>query len=205
MARSSSKESGSRRVMTSTYLVDDLGGQPPVALPGDGADAAAVHLHPVAGPLGGPDVGQIEPQGAAGGHVLDQAAAAVDIQAAVPHGCVPGQEIGTVHCPHPVGEPGALGVLAEDRHGHVRVDGAHLLQDGLQNGVVAGVAPAVGAADHHAVPARRSAAGGGGGWRRRSAAGWTRSSGWRTGWRPFHRASPPSRRRSSSSLPRAAR
>ena len=47
-----------------------------------------------------------------------------------------------------------LGVLGEDGHRHVRVDGAHLLQDGFQNGIVSGVAAAIGAADHHAVPAR---------------------------------------------------
>ena len=48
----------------------------------------------------------------------------------------------------------ALGVLrAAGEHGqrHVRVDAAHLADDGLQNGVVAGVAEAVGAADEHAV------------------------------------------------------
>ncbi len=63
-----------------------------------------------------------------------------------------------LHCPHPVGEPGALGFLAENGGRHVRVDGSHLLQNGLQNGVVAGVAPAVGTADHHAVPRGGAAA-----------------------------------------------
>ena len=134
--------------------VEDLGRQTPVALPGDGTDAAAVHLHLAAGPLGGCDVVEIEPQGAAGGHVLDQAAAAVDIQPGTAHGGQPRRQIGPVDRPDPVGQAGALGILAEDRHRHVRINGAHLLENGLQNGVVAGVAPAVGATDHHTVPGR---------------------------------------------------
>ena len=49
---------------------------------------------------------------------------------------------------------GAARVLrpaGEHGHGHMRVDAAHLADDSLQNGVVAGVAEAVGAADEHAV------------------------------------------------------
>ena len=48
----------------------------------------------------------------------------------------------------------ALGILrpaGEHGHGHVRIDAAHLADDGLQNRVVAGVAKAVGPADEHTV------------------------------------------------------
>ena len=74
------------------------------------------------------------------------------------HGPVPGGEVGPVDRLDPVSEPGGLGVLGEDRHGHVRVQRTHLLQNGLQNGIVTGVAPTVGAADHHAVPGHLGAA-----------------------------------------------
>ena len=129
-----------------------------MALTDHGANAAAVHLDLAAAALGGLDVMEIVPQGAAGSDILDQTAAAVDIELCVVHGPVPGGEVGPVDRLDPVSEPGGLGVLGEDRHGHVRIQRAHLLQNGLQNGIVTGVAPAVGAADHHAVPGHLGAA-----------------------------------------------
>ena len=133
-------------------FVDDLRGQTPVALPGDGADAAAVHLYLAARLVGSLNVMEIEPQGPTGGDVLNEAAAAVDIQPRVAHGLFPGAHVHTTRRPHPVGQAGGLGVLGENGNRHVRINGAHLLQNGLQNGVVAGVAPAVSTADHHTVP-----------------------------------------------------
>ena len=120
--------------------------------PENGTDAAAVHLHLAAGFVGSLNVMEIEPQGPTGGDVLNEAAAAVDIQPRVAHGLFPGENVHPASRPHPVGQAGGLGVLGENGDGHIWVDGAHLLQDGLQNGVVAGVAPAVSTADHHAVP-----------------------------------------------------
>ena len=133
-------------------VVQGPGGHAAVFVPCHRADAAAVHLHPAAQGVGGADVIEIVPEGAAGGDILDEAAAAVDVKDAFPHGVPPGEDMGAVDGADPVGEAGGGGVLGEDGHRHVRVQGAHLLEDGVQNGVVPGVAPAVGPADHHAVP-----------------------------------------------------
>ena len=59
--------------------------------------------------------------------------------------------MGAVDGTDPVGEAGGGGVFREDGHRHIRVQGAHLLEDGVQNGVIPGVAPAIGAADQDAV------------------------------------------------------
>ena len=120
--------------------------------PENGADAAAVHLYLAARLVGSLNVMEIEPQGPTGGDVLNEAAAAVDIQPRVAHGLFPGENVHPASRPHPVGKAGGLGVLGENGDGHIWVDGAHLLQDGLQDGIVPGVAPAVGTADHHPVP-----------------------------------------------------
>ena len=120
--------------------------------PENGTDAAAVHLHLAAGFVGSLNVMEIEPQGPTGGDVLNEAAAAVDIQPRMAHGLFPGAHVHPTRRPHPVGQAGGLGVLGENGNRHVRINGAHLLQNGLQNGVVAGVAPAVSTADHHTVP-----------------------------------------------------
>ena len=132
--------------------VQHAGRQLPVLFPENGTDAAAVHLHLAAGFVGGLNVMEIEPQGPAGGDVLNETAAAVDIQFRMAHGLFPGAHVHPSRRPHPVGQAGGLGVLGENGDGHVRINGAHLLQNSLQNGVVAGVAPAVSTADHHAVP-----------------------------------------------------
>ena len=132
--------------------VQHAGRQLPVLFPENGADAAAVHLHLAARLVSSLNVMEIEPQGPAGGDVLNEAAAAVDIQPRVAHGLFPGAHVHPTRRPHPVGQAGGLGVLGENGNRHVRINGAHLLQNGLQNGVVAGVAPAVSTADHHAVP-----------------------------------------------------
>ena len=95
---------------------------------------------------------EIEPQGPTGGDVLNEAAAAVDIQPRVAHGLFPGENVHPSRRPHPVGQAGGLGVLAQHRDRHIRVNGAHFLQNGLQNGVITSIAPAIGTADHHAVP-----------------------------------------------------
>ena len=50
-----------------------------------------------------------------------------------------------------VGAARILRPAGDHGHGHVRVDAAHLADDGLQNGIVARVAEAVGPADEHAV------------------------------------------------------
>ena len=120
--------------------------------PENRTDAAAVHLYLAARLVGSLNVMEIEPQGPAGGDVLNEAAAAVDIQFRMAHGLFPGAHVHPSRRPHPVGQAGGLGVLGENSNRHVRINGAHLLQNGLQNGVVAGVAPAVSTADHHAVP-----------------------------------------------------
>ena len=133
-------------------VIQGPGGHAAVLLPRHGADAAAVHLHPAAQGVGGADVIEIIPEGAAGGDILDEAAAAVEVEDAPFHGVPPGEDVGAVDGADPVGEAGGGGVLGEDRHRHVRVQGAHLLEDGVQDGVVPGVAPAVGPADHDAVP-----------------------------------------------------
>ena len=132
--------------------VQHAGRQLPVLFPENRTDAAAVHLHLAAGFVGSLNVMEIEPQGPTGGDVLNEAAAAVDIQPRMAHGLFPGAHVHPSRRPHPVGQAGGLGVLGENGDGHIWVDGAHLLQNGLQNGVVAGVAPAVSTADHHAVP-----------------------------------------------------
>ena len=132
--------------------VQHLGRQLPVVLPLDGADAAAVHLDLAARPFGGADVHEVEPEGAAGGHVLDKASAAVDIEPCLFHGPQPAGKVHPADGADPVGKAGGLGIFGDNRHGHVRVDGPHLFQDRLQNRVVPGVAPAIGPADHHAVP-----------------------------------------------------
>ena len=132
--------------------VQHAGRQLPVLFPENRTDAAAVHLYLAARLVGSLNVMEIEPQGPTGGDVLNEAAAAVDIQPRVAHGLFPGAHVHPTRRPHPVGQAGGLGVLGENGNRHIRVDGAHLLQNGLQNGVVAGVAPAVSTADHHAVP-----------------------------------------------------
>ena len=76
----------------------------------------------------------------------------------MPHGAVPREHVGAADRAHPIGKAGALGFLAENGGRHVRIDQGHFLQNGLQNGVVAGVAPAIGTADHHAVPGGLQAA-----------------------------------------------
>ena len=53
----------------------------------------------------------------------------------------------------PVSPPGLHGAAGEDLTGEVWVDGTQLGEDGQQNGVVSGVAPAVGSADDHLIPA----------------------------------------------------
>ena len=58
---------------------------------------------------------------------------------------------------YPVGEPGIRRIAGEDPDGKVRVNLTQLGDNGLQNGVVTGVAPAVGAADQGAVPASMGA------------------------------------------------
>lgn len=119
----------------------------------NGADAAAVHHHLVAQPLGPGDSKQIEPQRAVAGHILHQGAAAVDVEVGLAH---PPQKAGEgkgVDGVDPVGEAGVVRVAGEHPDGEVRVDLAQLGDNGLQDGVVAGVAPAVGAAYQGAVPA----------------------------------------------------
>ena len=120
--------------------------------PENRTDAAAVHLHLAAGFVGSLNVMEIEPQGPTGGDVLNEAAAAVDIQPRMAHGLFPGAHVHPSRRPHPVGQAGGLGVLGENGNRHVRINGAHLLQNGLQNGIVTGVAPTVSTADYHAVP-----------------------------------------------------
>ena len=100
-----------------------------MTVPGDGADAAAIHLYPASGPFGCPDVHEIEPQGAAGGDILNKAAAAVDIELGLVHGQTPGKEGCAADRPDPIGQPGAGRVFGENRDGHVLVNGAHLLKD----------------------------------------------------------------------------
>ena len=70
----------------------------------------------------------------------------------MPHGLVPGREVHPADGADPVGQTGALGVLGQNQYWHVRINGTHLLQNGLQNGIISSIAPAVGAADDHAVP-----------------------------------------------------
>ena len=87
------------------------------------------------------------------GHVLHQGAAAVDVEAGFPH---PPQEAGDgegVDGVDPVGEAGVVRVAGEHPDGQIRVDLPQLGDNGLQDGVVAGVAPAVGAAHQGPVPA----------------------------------------------------
>ena len=86
------------------------------------------------------------------GHILDQRAAAVDIEGAFRHFAAEYGDIEGVDGPHPVADPGGLGLPGHDPDGQVGVDGAHFGDQGLQNGLVPGVAPAVGPTDHHAVP-----------------------------------------------------
>ena len=95
---------------------------------------------------------EIEPEGAAGGDVLNETAAAVDIQRGVVHGLFPCKNIHPPGRPDPVGKTGGLGVFGQHGDGHIRVNGTHLLQNCFQNGVVPGVATAIGPADYHAVP-----------------------------------------------------
>ena len=76
--------------------------------------------------MGGADVIEIVPEGAAGGDILDEAAAAVDVEDAFPHGVPPGEDKGAVDGADPVGEAGGGGVLGEDGHRHVRVQGCLL-------------------------------------------------------------------------------
>ena len=111
--------------------VQHLCRQLPVVFPGDGADAAAVHLDLAPGPLGGRDVVQIEPQRPAGGHILNKAAAAVDIELCPLHGPSPRRNVHPADGADPVGQAGASGVLGDDCDGHIRVDAPHLLQNGL--------------------------------------------------------------------------
>ena len=121
-------------------------------LPQYRADAAAIHLHLAARFVRRPDVVEIEPEGAPGGHILNETAAAVDIKAGTAHGGLPRENIHAAHCADSVGQAGGLGVLAQHRDRHIRVNGAHFLQNGLQNGVITGIAPAIGTADHYTVP-----------------------------------------------------
>ena len=117
------------------------------------ADAAAVHVDRVAQLLGHGDGEEVEPQAPAAGHVLHQGAAAVDIQAGLAHPAQKAEEVEGVDGVDPVLQAGLPGLAGEDPYRQVGVDGAHLPDDGLQDGVVPGVAPAIGAADEHAVPA----------------------------------------------------
>ena len=133
-------------------LVQNLGSQIAVGSASHGADAAAIHLHVAAGLFGGVDIVQIEPQGTAGGDILNQAAAAVDIELCMAHGLPPGEKCGAVDCLNAVSEAGSIGILAENGHGHVGVNGTHLLQNCFQNCIVTHISAAVGTADDHAVP-----------------------------------------------------
>ena len=134
-------------------FVDDAPGGPAVPGRRDRADAAAVHQHPVAPLLGPGNVHQVVLQAAGAGDVLNQATAAVEIELRLPHPAEEAQKVKGVDGPHAVAKPRLLGVAGEDIDGHVGIDGAHLLQNGLENAVVSGVALAVSAADQHAVPA----------------------------------------------------
>ena len=118
--------------------------------PGHGADAAAVHHDLAAEALGRAQGEEVVPEAPAAGDVLDETAAAVHIQRGPAHsvhkaGKVEGVDGGAVH---PRG--GAGGVSAHDGDGHEPVHGAQLGHDGVQDGLVPGVAHAVGAADDYA-------------------------------------------------------
>ncbi len=53
---------------------------------------------------------------------------------------------------HPIGSAGVNGVAGEHLAGEIRVDGTQFPKDGQQDGIVPGVAPAIGAADDHLIP-----------------------------------------------------
>jgi len=66
--------------------VEHVAHQPHVHLPSDRPDSAAIHIHLVPQPFGGPEGEQVIPQAALAGGVLDEGAAAVNIQLRFPHG-----------------------------------------------------------------------------------------------------------------------
>ena len=112
--------------------VEDAAGQPAVEALVDVADAAAVHEHPAAQLMGGPDGGQVEIEGPAGGDVLDQAAAAVDEEAPPAHFTQEGAEVEGVNGPYPfVQHLGFFGLAGHHAEGRQTVDGAHGVENGF--------------------------------------------------------------------------
>ena len=116
----------------------------------NGADAAAVHHDFAAEALGRAQREEVVPEAPAAGDVLNETAAAVDVERPAPHDGKKARKVEGVHRREPEPGRGARGVAGHDRNGHERVNGAQLCYDGVEYGLVAGVAHAVGAADHNA-------------------------------------------------------
>ena len=112
-------------------------------------DAAAVHEHLAPPGPGGAQGEEIVQQAAPGGGVLDQAAAPVDIEPNPAHDTQYAGDIEHVQGGHAVAGGGLGGVTGEDGERLPARGGAGLPEDGLQDGLVAGVAQPVGAADQN--------------------------------------------------------
>ena len=102
--------------------------------------------------FGGRQGPEIEPKGAVGRHVLHQGAAAVDEKFGLLEAVNGFPKVEGVEGVHPIGSAGVNGVAGEHLAGEIRVDGTQFPKDGQQDGIVSGVAPAVGAADDHLIP-----------------------------------------------------
>ena len=129
------------------------GGPGPVSIVSDGADATAIHDDRASIVFGGCQGPQIEPQGAVRSDILHEGTAAVDEELRPLEIVDRFPDVEGVKGVDPVGLTGFHGIAGKNLEGEIRINGPKLCEDGQQDGVVSGVAPAIGAADDHPVSA----------------------------------------------------
>ena len=130
--------------------VDDARGALSAGFSIYGTDAAAVHQNAISGKLCKADAEKVIVEASRARLVLNEAAAAGDIELRAAHDGKEREGIEDIGRAHMVREPCRFRIVREHADGHVGVDVLELAQNGLQNRLIARIALAIRPADRHA-------------------------------------------------------
>ena len=131
--------------------INGSGGHPAVARTVDRTDAAAVHHYLAAALFGGVQRVAVVPDRAGGRDILHERAAAVDIQRGMAELAQDGEHIKGIDGVRAVDQARFLRPARHNADGAFGIELAHLLHNGLEDGIVTGVAASVSTADDNAL------------------------------------------------------